>query len=411
MKYKNILACIVCCCMFLNLSIFASAKGETTDNTDIVKIESTFTTEQKPFKNTDVKKVIEKNGKKYQLQNVTYKEITKKPIEKEVEKIVKFKEIENNVYKIGDVISVNNQDVKITKIDFQDCIITDRYNQITHSSVLGFNTDVPTVDNYVNVEFYDKYSKKTIIGQAKLDNMTHSPLEWIADVKIPLTIEVTNGDYFIFNDIKISSTNTLSDLLTNQKEVLKAFDLDTEKYRLTKFVFDGGEYKNNKGIVCQNIIATGERYGTEYIANYSTGAVDFPDCKGYEISCYYNTIDIMDNEFLYTVLATAEYVPQKNYSPIILGSTGVVGAFIIWFFALNNAVFYVNGKRVYSTKIRKNNIKANKLSKFASDEIVIKISKSYAKRHPLKTLNIVVNGQNQATITIPITTQSYKQKI
>lgn len=410
MKYKNILACIVCCCIFLNLSIFASAKGETTNNTDIVKIESTFTTQQKPFKNKNLKKIINIDEKTYELVNVKYKEIDKKVVKKDKDNIIRYLEYENNIYKVGDIINVDNQDVTITEINYEPKLITDRYSSITHSAVLGFRTDMPQYDKSVEVSYYDKYSKKTINGIASFDNLTYTPPQWQNDVIIPITIEVLNGEYYTFKDINISSKTPLDDMLKNQKDILNLLNLDNEKYRLTKFEFNGGQYKNEKGIICQNVVATGERYVSQYIANYTTGNIPFPNCNGYEITCHYTTTEELDNVFDYTVLSIAEYKEVKNI-PLIATTTTLVGGFIIWFFAFNNVLFYVDGKRIYSSKIYKNKVKANKLKKYENKEITIRVKKGYVKRHPNKIINIVVKGQNIATITLPISTKDFTQKI
>ncbi|MEG2380122.1 MAG: hypothetical protein RSB38_00295 [Oscillospiraceae bacterium] len=397
---KSISALFLSLILILSLSCSAFATNSFTET-------KTFTTSTKPFK-YDFKKSIEKDGQTYKLDKVIYKEKKKTPVTRVTERTATFKEYDRYKYRQGQPFELNEQEYIIKKVDVEDTTITERRQAINHSTVYGYSTEDPVIPTSVEVDYLDPYSKEMVIACGDIKNIDKTPPEWRNDVSIPIVVYNTNGQYYKIGNTLVRSETPLEDMLTKQDDILKDLSLDIEKYNLTSFSWTSGEYTNEDGIKCRNVQATGARYVSHYTANYVAEDVPFPNCPGHQLTVYYDTNDIDVGKYEYLVEAQGFYIPEeKSNTPVIVGTVaaGAAGCFLLWWFAFNNITFYKDSKRVYSTKIHKGIVKADKLQSYESLTAVI--SKEYVKKHPKQDVSVISNGKVIKTITIPVSQDKY----
>jgi len=336
--------------LILTLSCSAFATNSITER-------KTFATKTKPFQ-CDFKKSIEKDGQTYKLDSIKYVEKKKTPVTKVTERTATFKEYDKYKYRQGETFELNDKEYIIKKVDVEDTTITERKQAINHSTLYGFSTEEPIAPMVVEVDYLDPYSKQTVIATGELKKMDVTPPEWRNDVSIPIVAYGVDGEFYKIGNTLVRSEKPLEDMLEKQDEILTYLHLDIEKHNLTSFSWTSGEYTNEDGIKCRNVQAIGQRYASHYTANYVAENVPFPNCQGHQLTVYYDTIDIEEGKYDYTVEATALYELVDN--PLSTNAKIAIAVGIVLLSALIVGIIYIIATK---KKQDKENKKINEIKK------------------------------------------------
>lgn len=351
-KLKNLFAAIMA--IIIMCSMFALPAAAATDiqagKKDLVKREIFKTTDEN--QKYDFAESIEENGKKYNLKAVNYEILSSEALTREevVKNTVDYKNLykknvsaakTRDVIKDGKTLTVNLKDVEYTPT-----IITNRTEIVSSFTDYSYKTIKPEPDETKTVTYHDYASGEDIISTLSFKELKEEDgWAWRNDVTIPITFTIYNAEYYALGDKLVPYNNEKPALNGYESDLLNELGLDTEKYRINKFEWDGEPYYIGE-VQYRKAVATGERYAAHYIAVYESN-VKLPNVPGYNaVATYQNTVDVESGERSYEIQATAIYTPDYTSAYIVGGivlALFLIAIFII--FILNTLRFKLIKKK------------------------------------------------------------------
>lgn len=342
--------CVIIMAIIIICSIFTIPAAAATDiqagEKDLVKKEVFRTTDENA--KYDFAESIEENGKKYNLKAVNYEILSSEALMREevVENTVDYKDLykknvsaakTRDVIKDGKTLTVNLKDVEYTPT-----IITNRTEIVSSFTDYSYKTVKPEPAETKTVTYHDYASGEDIIS-----NLTFKELKeedgwaWRNDVTIPITFTIYNAEYYALGDKLVPYNHEKPALSGYETDILNELKLDTEKYRINSFEWDGEPYYIGE-VQYRKAVAKGERYAAHYIAVYESN-VKLPDVPGYNaVAKYQNTVDVESGERNYEMQATAIYT--RDYTSAYVAGGVILALFLIAFLIIL-ILFIVSKKR------------------------------------------------------------------
>ena len=199
-------------------------------------------TTSKSFKNLDKKdddkipETIDKDGKTYQLKDVTWVEEPQK------------------------------EDVEYT-IDY------------------GYLTNEPNPPETYDYTYTSPVTKKEVTVTLPFIRLDKSEPAWVDGFSGNVTFKNLDGEEFTLGNHKFDYEDNLSLTESDYSELVKLLGYDTSLYRFNNFRWDGAAYETSDGEIWRNAVVTGQQFASKYSAYYADtvdGAVKYTAKATYE---------------------------------------------------------------------------------------------------------------------------------
>lgn len=314
MKNKVLAGLLFAALIFSGMNTFAA---DMKNSSGYITKEHTFTSKEE---NADCKEVFDKsiteNGVRYELKDITYKVMSKKPatIKKEKEKIVLSDVLDPNAsYEPAKTLMENGVTYTLESYEKTETKTeTQKVNGFVDYSYHVDRQDVPEKKEFVAVNILSGKEESVL---CELQGIEKAEQKWI-DSSVNITFEDYDSDAFYWQGVEIPKNET-NPLYGHEELLIRSIGEDPNTCRIRTISWSGNAYEN-QGAVCRDAVAEVQRlvqyYRASYVGEFAPGV------------CYqavYKGIEEVESteEFDYEILATANY--KKSFSSIIMAGIGI----------------------------------------------------------------------------------------
>ncbi len=287
---------------------------------------------------------ITRGGKQYELSHIEYQVVKEEKQELDTE--ITYEMDFHDLYSKEEAhpqesISIERggrtQTFQLDTVTYQPQIIQNRTETITATTDFDLKTTQPHPEQTKTVSYQDKQSGQTVPVTLKFKELRLiQDWGWVNDVSISLQVSMYDAEYYQLGDELIPYNPDRLAIQGHENTIIKQLGLDTGRYRIETAQWSSEPYQIGE-VTYRDAIATGSRYAAHYEAVYES-TVSLPDCSGWKATAHYKTSDTSyTGETLYTVEASASYVPIPNSSILSVAIAGsslfllLAAAMTVWF--------------------------------------------------------------------------------
>lgn len=287
---------------------------------------------------------ITRSGKQYELSHIGYQVVKEEKQEEDTETTYEMdfrdlysKEEAHPQESISIERGGETQTFQLDTVTYQPQTIQNRTGTVTATTDFDLKTTQPHPEQTKTVSYQDKQSGQIV--PVTLDFKELRLIQdwgWVNDVSIPLQVSMYDAEYYQLGEELISYNPDRPAIQGHENTILQQLGLDTGRYRIENAQWSGEPYQVGE-IIYRDAVATGSRYAAHYEAVYES-TVSLPDCPGWTATAHYKASDTSyTGESLYTVEASAAYVPIPNsyiWIAAIAGSSLLLllaAAMTVWF--------------------------------------------------------------------------------
>lgn len=414
-------------CLAVTACLISGAASAAEEDTIIKTAEFQSETNQYSY---SFEEKTEENGKEYSLSDVKYEVISteEKTTDTELTKEFVWNGLESQSYEFPsdtDITNENGETVscKLDSVSWENAPVTGRTRKATKQIESGYEFSVPDFPSTTAVTFTDSATGESLTASLSFVNteILEAPA-WKEDVEISMTVSDYESELYYLDENTAMPFDDEAPVIDGiEKDLLKALNLDENRYKLISAEWVGEPYEDNDTI-CRNAVLKGARLVGKWVANYSSD-VPLPDIDGYNAVTIYKGNSTEKTGEIYTVKATAVYnaeaVPlietdtedgnEKSLIPVMAigGSSIVVVAVAAIFFLISSnevIVYDTLGKRLFSAKMKKQKDKCtvdiSKINKYGISVFDCKVKKSAQNRLRNRKLLFMCNGKSMDYITV-----------
>lgn len=317
------------CCIFAGILFLWSVVPVMAMSDETVSRSYRFTTQnKKETHDEEFEQQITEDGNLYQLDDISYKIHSRKPVmvEKEVEKVIETEYIPvETEYHPEPEITENGV---IYKVRETSVIPEEVYTQ----AVTGY-TDYSypvTKDNVPKTK--DVTVKDSRTGEDVAVTCSLTSVERLADgvwenSHIDITFISYDADVFVWQGLNVSADEN-EPLKGYEAELLKSVGADATTTTIKDITWAGDPYYDTSGVLCRDAIAYTQKYVNYYRANYAGTYQDSPGVK-YRV-VYRGTEQVAsDTDYIYEMEAVASYNRVKEKVPVAVYIMTGVGILLL----------------------------------------------------------------------------------
>lgn len=249
-------------------------------------------------------KEITKNGKKYILQNTSYKTNTADPIigTNEIPNLYTKDPNLNFPSTIKKQIGEKEYVLKIDSVDYQNMTISGRSTKITKKVDLGYTLNQPDFSDTINIDYFDDKTNQTLPATLnRTDINLVEDYSWKKDFKFPITFKLYNSNYYVLEETLVPYNDIKPQLVGKEDLLLKRLSLSADQYQINDIAWNGPVYEK-EDILYRDALALGQSKTAKYEAVYSN-TLTLPNAQGYRAVATYKG----EAEYVYNITATATY--------------------------------------------------------------------------------------------------------
>lgn len=326
MKHKRWALLLLCLTVGVASAGCSGAGGNGQKNkADSLTESITFSSENPDeTKDEEFEKTIKRDGKTYELKDITYKQLKKEAKEREVKKEVKSEvQPAQSEYEFDKTIEEDGITYTLQDVTEEAAVYKEGYVQ----AVTGY-TDYSYAVTEGNVP-----ATKTVTAAndktGQMENVTcdlaeieKQPGEW-QDTYIDIVYETYDADTFIWGNSVVGKNEAKPEI--NEAELLASVGGNTDTYKIEDVYWTGNAYENGAGVLCRNAKADVKKLVTYYRAKYR-GEIRHPEEEGKIYTATYSGKKADGSAgYIYEMDATAEYTKVKSaLNPWIVGGVGVL---------------------------------------------------------------------------------------
>ena len=264
--------------------------------------------EKQPFD-----KSIVIDGKTYQLQNVSYKTVSKNPV-KVKEKVTLIKKTKpmkkSESFEAEKKITKDGVTYKLTGVSKKEKKSKKKWKQ-TVAAYSEFDSlgEAQSASGQKMVTVTDKKTGETVVVPCVKTSTKKTAETWDYS-HIDILFSGYDAETFIWKDLKVKK-NTKNPLKGYEVALIESVGGNPDKYKVQKVVWQGKSYKKN-GTLYRKARAVVRKKIPHYRVNYS-GSITHTEEPDYVYSCTYAGVKETDSKDIsYVVAAKANYQLEQT---------------------------------------------------------------------------------------------------